>query len=55
MQWVRPFFAEEPLQFSLSDEGLDLLLQVIAFKCAVIVIVMKMTILLSRPLAWIPF
>ena len=50
---VYPFFIDKSLQFPLSDKGFNLLLQVIAFKCVVIVIPMKTTILVSRPPAGI--
>ena len=44
------FLADEFLQFPLPNEGLYLLLQVIAFRCVVIVISMEMTIFIPRSL-----
>ena len=46
-----PFLTDEPLQLPLPIESFYLLLQVIAFRCVVAMIVVEMTALLSRPLA----
>ena len=51
--WVYPFLTDESLQFSLSDQDFNFLLQVIAFSCVVTVIPMKTTILVSGPLVGI--
>ena len=46
--WICPFFVDESLQFSLSNKGFNLLLQVITLRCVVIVVLMKMTIPFTR-------
>ena len=48
--WVRSFFADEPLQLSLSNENFYLLLQVVVVSCVMTMVTVKATILVSKPL-----
>ena len=50
---IRPFLADEFLQFSFFDEGLNLLFQIIAIRSIVIVVTVETTILVSGSLGWI--
>ena len=50
---IRPFLADEFLQFSLSDEGLNLLFQIVAIRSIVTVIAVETAILVSGLLGWI--
>ena len=51
--WICPFFADESLQFPLSNKDFNLLFQVIAFRHVMTIVLMKMTILVSGPLTGI--
>ena len=53
--WVRPFLADESLQFSLYDKGFYLLLQVVMFRRVVTVVMVKMTVLVSGPFVGVFF
>ena len=44
--WIHFLLAKELLQFSLSDKGLDLLLQVIAISCIVTMVTVEAAILI---------
>ena len=50
---IRPFLADEFLQFSFSNEGLNLLFQIVAIRSVVTVVAVETTILVSRLLGWI--
>ena len=50
---IRPFLVDEFLQFSFSDEGLNLLFQIVAIRRIVTVVAMETTILVSGLLGWI--
>ena len=50
---IRPFLADELLQFSFSDEGLNLLFQIVAIHNVVTVVTVEMAILVSGSLGWI--
>ena len=50
---IRLFLADEFLQFSFSDEGLNLLFQIVVIRSVVTVVVMETAILVSRSLGWI--
>ena len=50
---IRPFLADELLQFSFSDEGLNLLFQIVAIRSVVIVVTVETAILVSGSLGWI--
>ena len=50
---IRPFLADEFLQFSFSDEGLNLLFQIVAIHSVVTVVAVETAILVSRSLGWI--
>ena len=50
---IRPFLADEFLQFSFSDEGLNLLFQIIAIRSVVTMVTVETTILVSGSLGWI--
>ena len=47
-KWIRFLLANEFLQFFLSDKGLNLLLEVIAISCIVIMFAVEMAILIPR-------
>ena len=47
---IRPFLADELLQFSFSDEGLNLLFQIVAIRNVVTVVTVEMAILVSGSL-----
>ena len=49
--WVRPFLADESLQFSLFDKGFYMLLQVLTFRRVMTVVMVEMTVLVSGPFA----
>ena len=49
------FLTDEPLQLPLLDESFYLLLQVIAFRCVMIVVTVEMTVFVSGPLAKVSF
>ena len=53
--WVRPFLADESLQFALSDKGFYLLLQVVTFRRVVTLVMVEMTVLISGLFAWVSF
>ena len=48
--WVRPFYADKPLQLPLPNKSFYLLLQVIIVRHIVTVITVKATVFISRPL-----
>ena len=50
---IRPLFTDEFLQFSFSDEGLNLLFQIVAIRSIVTVIAVETAILVSGSLGWI--
>ena len=50
---IRPFLADEFLQFSFSDEGLNLLFQIVAIRSIVTVVAVETAILVSGSLGWI--
>ena len=50
---IRPFLVDEFLQFSFSDEGLNLLFQIVAIRRIVTVVAVETAILVSRSLGWI--
>ena len=45
--YIRPFLADEFLQFSFSDEGLNLLFQIVAIRNIVTVVTVETAILIS--------
>ena len=49
----RPLIADEFLQFSFSDEGLNLLFQILAIRSVVTVVTVETAILVSGSLGWI--
>ena len=50
---IRPFLADEFLQFSFSDEGLNLLFQIVAIRSIMTVVTVETAILVSGSLGWI--
>ena len=50
---IRPILADELLQLSFSNEGLNLLFQIIAIRSVVTVIAMETAILVPGSLGWI--
>ena len=50
---IRPFLVDEFLQFSFSDEGLNLLFQIVAVRCIVTMVAVETAILVSESLGWI--
>ena len=50
---IRPFPADKFLQFSFSDEGLNLLFQIVAIRSIVTVVTVETAILVFRSLGWI--
>ena len=50
---IRPFLADEFLQFSFSNEGLNLLFQIVAIRSIVTVVTVETAILISGLLGWI--
>ena len=50
---IRPFLADEFLQFSFSNEGLNLLFQIVAIRSIVTVVAVETAILVSGLLGWI--
>ena len=48
--WVRSFLVDKLLQLSLSDKSFYLLLQVIAVKCVIVVVMVKAAVLVFGPL-----
>ena len=50
---IRPFLADEFLQFSFSNEGLNLLFQIVAIRSIVTVVTVETAILVSGSLGWI--
>ena len=50
---IHPFLADEFLQFSFSDDGLNLLFQIVAIRSIVTVVTVEMAILVSGSLGWI--
>ena len=50
---IRPFLANEFLQFSFSDEGLYLLFQIVAIRSIVTLIAVETAILVPGSLGWI--
>ena len=50
---IRPFLTDEFLQFSFSDEGLNLLFQIVAIRSIVTVVTVETAILVSGSLGWI--
>ena len=50
---IRPFLADEFLQFFFSDEGLNLLFQIVAIRSIVTVVAVETAILVSGSLGWI--
>ena len=50
---IRPFLADEFLQFSFSDEGLNLLFQIIAIRSVMTMVTVETEILVSGSLGWI--
>jgi len=55
MWWIHPFLADKSLQFSLSDKGFYLLLQIITFKHVVTVVSVETTVFIFRPLVGVSF
>ena len=51
--YIRPLLADELLQFSFSDEGLNLLFQIVAIRSIVTVVTVETAILVSGSLGWI--
>ena len=47
---IRPFLADEFLQFSFSDEGLNLLFQIVVIRSIVTVVMVETEILVSGSL-----
>ena len=50
---IHPLLTDELLQFSFSDEGLNLLFQIVAIRNVVTVVTVEMAILVSGSLGWI--
>ena len=50
LRWFRSLLADKPLQLPLPDENFNLLLQVVAVSGVVIMIMVEMALLVSRPL-----
>ena len=50
---ICPFLVGEFLQFSFSDEGLNMLFQIVAIRGIVTVVTVEMAILVSGSLGWI--
>ena len=50
---IRPFLADEFLQFFFSDEDLNLLFQIVAISSVVTVVAVETAILVSGSLGWI--
>ena len=50
---IRPFLVDEFLQLSFSDEGLNLLFQIVAIRSIVTVVTVETAILVSGSLGWI--
>ena len=50
---IRPFLTDEFLQLSFSDEGLNLLFQIVAIRSIVTVIAVETAILVFGSLDWI--
>ena len=50
---IRPFLADEFMQFSFSDEGLNLLFQIVAIRSIVTMVMVETAILVSGSLGWI--
>ena len=50
---IRPLLANKFLQFPFSDEGLNLLLQIIAIRSIMTVVTVETTVLVSGSLGWI--
>ena len=50
---IRPFLTDEFLQFSFSDEGLNLLFQIVAIRSIVTVVAVETAILVSGSLGWV--
>ena len=50
---IRPFLTDKFLQFSFSDEGLNLLFQIVAIRSVVTVVTVETEILVSGSLGWI--
>ena len=50
---IRPILTDELLQFSFSDEGLNLLFQIVAIRSVVTVIAVETAILVPGSLGWI--
>ena len=50
---IRPFLVDELLHFSIFDEGLNLLFQIVAIRIVVTVVTVETTILVSGSLGWI--
>lgn len=48
--WVRSFLTDEPQQLSMPDKSFDLLLQIIAVKCVIIMVTVKAAVPVSEPL-----
>ena len=50
---ICPFLADEFLQFSFSDEGLNLLFQIVAIRSIVTVVAVETAILVFGSFGWI--
>ena len=50
---IRPFLADELLQFSFFDKGVFLLFQIVEIRNVVTVVTVETTILVSGSLGWI--
>ena len=50
---IRPFLTDEFLQFSFSNEDLNLLFKIVAIRSIVTVVAVETTILVSGSLGWI--
>ena len=50
---IRPFFADKFLQFSFSDEGLNLLFKIVAIRSVVTMVTVETAVLVSGLLGWI--
>ena len=50
---IRPFLADEFLQFSFSDERLNFLFHIVAIRSIVTVVTVEIAILVSGSLGWI--
>ena len=48
LRWVRPLFADEPLQLSLPDKGFNLLFQVVTINCVMAVITVEAAVLAKK-------